>query len=70
MMLAGSERAVSGPNEPPRLDRVIADNWRGLYASAPFSSIDRSPQRGLAKALCEALGKTVGMTFVNTPPQA
>ena len=38
-MLAVPKRAVSGPNEPPRSDRVIADNWRGLYGSDPFSSI-------------------------------
>jgi len=38
-MLAGPKRAVSGPNEPPRLDRVIADSWRGLYGSDPFPSM-------------------------------
>ena len=37
-MLAGPKRAVFGPNEPPRSDRAIADSWRGLYGSAPFSS--------------------------------
>src|SRR5436305_984104 len=31
--------AVSGPNEPPRSDRAIADSWRGLYGSHLFSSI-------------------------------
>ena len=38
-MLAGPKRAVSGPKEPPRSNRVIADNWRGLYGSDPFSSM-------------------------------
>jgi hypothetical protein len=38
-MLVGPKRAISGPNEPPRSDRVIADSWRGLYGSDPFSSI-------------------------------
>ena len=36
-MLAGLKQAVSGPNEPPRSDRAIADSWRGLYGSDPFS---------------------------------
>src|SRR5712672_587008 len=39
LMLVGPKRAISGPNEPPRSDRVIADSWRGLYGSDPFSSI-------------------------------
>jgi hypothetical protein len=38
-MLARPKKAVSGPNEPPRSDRAIADNWRGLYGSDPFSSM-------------------------------
>ena len=38
-MLAGPNKAVSGPNEPPRSDRVIADSWRGLYGSDLFSSM-------------------------------
>src|ERR1700676_1940504 len=25
--------------EPPRPNRIIADSWRGLYGSAPFSSM-------------------------------
>ena len=41
-MLVGPKRAISGPNEPPRSDRVIADSWRGLYGSDPFPSIWRS----------------------------
>jgi hypothetical protein len=40
-MLAGPKKAVSGPNEPPRSDRAIADNLRGLYGSDPFSSMSR-----------------------------
>jgi hypothetical protein len=40
-MLVGPKRAISGPNEPPRSDRVIADNLRGLYGSALFSSMLR-----------------------------
>jgi len=40
-MLVGPKRAISGPMEPPRSDRVIADSWRGLYGSDPFSSIWR-----------------------------
>ena len=39
LMLAGPKQAVSGPKEPPRLNRAIADNWPGLYGSDPFSSI-------------------------------
>jgi hypothetical protein len=38
-MLAGPKQAIFGPNEPPRSDRAIADNWRGLYGSDPFSSM-------------------------------
>jgi hypothetical protein len=41
LMLTGPKQAVSGPNEPPRSDRVIADSWRGLYGSDPFSSMRR-----------------------------
>ena len=40
-MLAGPKQAIFGPNEPPRSDRAIADNWRGLYGSDPFSSMLR-----------------------------
>jgi len=47
-MLAGPKRAVSGPNQPPRSDRVITDYWRGLYGSDPFSSM-------LRRAASEAL---------------
>jgi hypothetical protein len=36
----------SGPNEPPRSSRAIADSWRGLYGSDLFSSI--LLRRGLA----------------------
>jgi hypothetical protein len=36
---AGPNQAVSGPKEPPRSNRAIADSWRGLYGSAPFPSI-------------------------------
>ena len=46
-MLVGPKRAISGPNEPPRSDRVIADSWRGLYGSALFPSM----LRGAAFAL-------------------
>jgi len=38
-MLAGQSGPFPAQNEPPRSDRVIADNWRGLYGSDPFSSI-------------------------------
>jgi len=38
-MLAGQSEPFPAQNEPPRLDRVIADNLRGLYGSDPFSSI-------------------------------
>ena len=38
-MLAGPKRATSGPNEPPRSNRAIADDWRGLYGSDLFSSM-------------------------------
>lgn len=38
-MLAGQNGPFPAQNEPPRSDRVIADNWRGLYGSDPFSSI-------------------------------
>jgi hypothetical protein len=41
LMLAGPKQAVSGPKEPPRLNRAIADNWPGLYGSDPFSSMSR-----------------------------
>ena len=44
VMLLGPKRAISGPMEPPRSDRVIADSWRGLYGSDPFSSIWRLSQ--------------------------
>jgi len=40
-MLAGLNKAVSGPKEPPRPSRVTADNWRGLYGSDLFSSMLR-----------------------------
>ena len=40
-VMLGPKRAISGPIEPPRSDRVIADSWRGLYGSDPFSSIWR-----------------------------
>ena len=39
--LRAHKQAVSGPNEPPRSDRVIADSWRGLYGSDRFSSMRR-----------------------------
>ena len=40
LTLAGPNWAIFRPkNEPPRSDRAIADNWRGLYGSDPFSSI-------------------------------
>jgi hypothetical protein len=39
MMLVGPKAGHSGPKEPPRSYRVIADNWRGLYGSDRFSSI-------------------------------
>jgi hypothetical protein len=48
-MLAVPKRAVSGPNEPPRSDRVISDNWRGLYGSAPFSSMLRGAASGVLR---------------------
>ena len=38
-MLAGQSGPFPAQNEPPRTDRVIADNWRGLYGRDPFSSI-------------------------------
>jgi len=38
-MLAGQSGPFPAQNEPPRSDRVTADNWRGLYGSDPFSSI-------------------------------
>src|SRR5712671_2249768 len=38
-MLAGQSGPFPAQNQPPRSDRVIADNWRGLYGSDPFSSI-------------------------------
>jgi hypothetical protein len=39
-MLFSPNRAVSQPKKSrPRSDRVIADSWRGLYGSDPFSSI-------------------------------
>ena len=41
VMLLGPKRAISGPMEPPRSNRIIADNWRGLYGSDLFSSIWR-----------------------------
>jgi hypothetical protein len=39
VMLAAQSGPFRSPNEPPRSDRVIADSWRGLYGSDPFSSI-------------------------------
>jgi hypothetical protein len=40
VMLAGPKWAIFRPKmSRPRSDRVIADNWRGLYGSDPFSSI-------------------------------
>jgi hypothetical protein len=48
-MLAGPKRAVFGPNEPPRSDRAIADSWRGLYGSAPFSSMLRVAAFGVLR---------------------
>jgi hypothetical protein len=41
VMLLGPKRAISGPMEPPRSNRIIADDWRGLYGSDLFSSIWR-----------------------------
>ena len=41
VMLTGPKRAVSGPIEPPRSNRAIADSWRGLYGSDLFSSMLR-----------------------------
>ena len=38
-MLAGQSGPFPAQKEPPRSDRVIADNWRGLYGSDPFPSI-------------------------------
>jgi hypothetical protein len=44
--LAGPKQAVSGPKgSRPGSNRAIADNWRGLYGSDPFSSIDRIFER-------------------------
>jgi hypothetical protein len=40
-MLAGPKRAVSGPKRAAPVEPVIADNWRGLYGSDPFSSMLR-----------------------------
>ena len=39
LVLAGQSGPFPAQNEPPRSDRVTADNWRGLYGSDPFSSI-------------------------------
>src|SRR5882762_6538892 len=49
LMLVGPKRAVSGPNEPPRSDRVIADSWRGLYGSDLFPSMLRGTAFGLLR---------------------
>jgi hypothetical protein len=38
-MLAGQKRPFPAQIEPPRSYRVIADSWRGLYGSDPFSSM-------------------------------
>ena len=38
-MLAGPNQAFPAQKEPPRSNRAIADNWRGLYGSDPFSSM-------------------------------
>jgi hypothetical protein len=35
-MLAGPKHAVSGPNEPPRSDRAIADSWRAYTGATRF----------------------------------
>ena len=39
LVLAGQSGPFPAQNEPPRSDRVTADNSRGLYGSDPFSSI-------------------------------
>jgi hypothetical protein len=40
LTLAGPNWAIFRPKKkPPRSDRAIADNWRGLYGSDRFSSI-------------------------------
>ena len=41
VMLTGPKRAGSGPIEPPRSNRAIADSWRGLYGSDLFPSMLR-----------------------------
>ena len=41
VMLTGPKRAGSGPIEPPRSNRAIADSWRGLYWSDLFPSMLR-----------------------------
>src|ERR1700732_754577 len=48
VMLADPIEPFSAQIEPPRLNRAIADNWRGLYGSDPFSSMS---QRAAFRAL-------------------
>ena len=38
MMLTGPNGPFPAQFEPPRSNRAIADNWRGLYGSVMFSS--------------------------------
>jgi len=58
-MLAGPKQAIFGPNEPPRSDRAIADNWRGLYGSDPFSSMLRDAAIEVLRNV--AIGSNISM---------
>ena len=60
LTLAGPNWAIFRPkNEPPRSDRAIADNWRGLYGSDPFSSMSRHAAIWLRQigAICTNMSK-------------